>query len=371
VHHEGRLLDADAQAQSRQIHPGVPLSVAKAVLRDQGRYVAYREETFRQARDAWLDVCLEFSAVVEPGLAGEAWVDLSLHPDAVGTARELCSRLAAATGLNVQAGLAPGKWVARLSAALYGPTGVRRGAPLIDPVSDPGVWLAPLPTSMLEPVEPEHRERLVFLGYRRIGQVARAPWRGLKEQFGESAYKIKRAAEGRLHDPVRAAYPPESVFARVDFDHPLDDGRALEAAVDELASRIAGRLVATDRTAGALQLSLEFEHGPPTVVRRAVVKPWQTEPPLRTALRAMLGELHRQARPIAVQAVAHGLLRADRWQSGLLAIPDVAQAHARADAAARRVWAACGEGKIVQASRLTVPRRVEVLREWRRATGWR
>ena len=76
VHHKGRVLDGDATALARQVRPGTLLTEAKAVLQGLGRFVEYREEAFLEARNAWLDVCLEFSGAVEPGLAGEAWIDL-------------------------------------------------------------------------------------------------------------------------------------------------------------------------------------------------------------------------------------------------------------------------------------------------------
>lgn len=371
VHHAGRVLEADATAQSRQVRPGTLLSEAKAVLQGQGRFVEYREEAFQEARDVWLDVCLEFSGAVEPGLAGEAWVDLSPHPDPVGTAHELAARLIESTGLTVQAGLAPAKWVARLAAGVCDPRAVRIGAPVIEPVQDAGAWLAPLPTGLLEPVDPAHREKLVFLGYRRIGQVATAPTVGLREQFGEAAFTIRRAAEGSHPDPVRASYPVESIFERIQFGHPLENRLALEAGLDELALRLAARLCASDRVAGALQLSLEFEDGPPAVARRALAKPWQAASPLRTALGVMLTGLKQDCPPVAAQALAHDLRRADLRQAALVAMPDPCGAQSCAEAAAKRLGAAYGVDTVVRASGLTVPRRVEVLREWRRATGWR
>src|SRR5688500_18634546 len=65
VHRDKAVLCVDAKGRSKGIHAGMPLSEAKAILRD-GTFLPWEEEPYREAQQRWLDVCARFSDVIEP-----------------------------------------------------------------------------------------------------------------------------------------------------------------------------------------------------------------------------------------------------------------------------------------------------------------
>ena len=93
VHHDGKVIDSCEAAQALGVSVGGALSEAKAVLRETGRMIAYHEEDYTGARDAWLDVCLSYSDGLEFGMPHEAYIDLSGHPDPGDVARVLIGQL--------------------------------------------------------------------------------------------------------------------------------------------------------------------------------------------------------------------------------------------------------------------------------------
>ncbi len=369
VHRDGAVLDSGPAARARRVGPGTPLSEAKAILREDGVYLSYSEQETRAARDAWLDVCAAFSETVEPGMPHEAWVDLSLHPDPMGTANELLREVATRTGLLVRAGLAPGKWLAQLAAQPCEAKALGLGVPVLEAVTDPAGFLAPLPTGCLSPVEPAHRERLEFLGYRRVGQVAAAPLRLLTAQFGRSGPLIQQAAQGRCLDRARPLYPADAVSERVAFEGPVADRSVLEAGLTELATRLAQALCASDRIGDRLELVVEPESGVPLVRRRQLARPVQAARPLRVGLGALMGDGPPFA-PVAVRGVMPGLRPAPRVQRSLATMETRDEREHTAETALRSVRAAFGDGAVVRASDVVLPRRLRVLRAWREATGW-
>lgn len=367
VHREGVVLDAGEGAIGRGVKVGQALSEAKAVLRDDGAYVLYREEEFLAARDAWLDVCAAFSDVIEPVTPHEAFIDLTGHPEPRETGEALLGHLQG----ELTAGLAPGKWVARLAARGIDRDALQAGLPVIEQVRDVPAFLSDVPTAYLLPVPPEHRQRLEFLGYRWVREVATAGIGVLSAQFGRDAFLIHEAARGRALDAVVPGYPREAVSARVAFDCPLTDRLQLEEAVNRVCAELSSELCSRDATAEELAVFFEPENGPPIVSRRKLGKPVQAATPLRVAVHALWSNVPLASPPVAVKVLLSGLKKAPRGQVSLHGLAGKEERSRSCDVSVRCLRAAFGEETVKKAVELKVPRRELVLRVWKRATGWR
>ncbi|MCX7798939.1 MAG: hypothetical protein N2109_01190, partial [Fimbriimonadales bacterium] len=84
----------------------------------------------------------------------------------------------------------------------------------------------------------EHRERLVLLGYRCVGQVAHLPLERLQEAFGADGLRMHRAARGGLQEPVRPLYPPRRALARFRFESPVDQAEMVDIGLTRLARQL-------------------------------------------------------------------------------------------------------------------------------------
>lgn len=360
VHRDREVLDCNGRARARGVRPGSSLAEARATLRGEADFVRYVEGEYIEARDGWLDTCLLFSNGIEHESPASAWVDLSPHPDPGDTAARMASELWTRHGFPVSLGLAPAKWIAKIAARRCDPEAADLAI-----VRDALSYLTPLPTALLTPVPRAHRERLVFLGYRRIGDVRRAPLSALVEQFGNDGLLVHEAAHGRLCDRVRPNYPLDSVYESRRFEDGAADRLALEQALRAISAKLAADLQSMDRSATEFQLLFELESGRTLKRTRKLARPTQS---VQSALHAMFSQTEFDERVVAVRATAPQLKRSGARQ---LSIEQSVSDSEAMDRAVHSLHAVYGEGSLQRASEVEAPRREKLLRAWKHATGWR
>lgn len=367
VHSRGLVLDCCDAATNRGVRTGAPLSEAKAILRSGARYVEYREADYTEDRDRWLGACLLYSSRIEHETPASAWIDLSQHPSPGDVAARLLSDLWHQEGLPIAAAVAPAKWLAKVAARLCDPSALFIGVSDAPMIECPASYLAALPTRSLTPVAREHRQRLEFLGYRRIGDVQNVPLHLLSSQFGGDAVLIHQAAHGRLGDPVVPNFPRRTIERYRAFEGCVHDRQTLVLAMREVALEVAAALSSCDSLALATETVLGLESG-------SFVRHVRRLPRPSTALTASL--LHQLERtefkePVASLRVAVPELCGVASRQATLEGADRAQQEKAAGASAGGLRAAFGDATVRKASQIELPRRRRVLRAWSDATGWR
>jgi len=382
IHRDKRVLEINALAAERQIYPGMPLAEAKAILQE-GTFVPWEEEPYRDAQGRWLDLCTEFSDVVEPDEQHSAWIDLSPHPDPSSLARKLIERLSESTGLRVLSGMGWSKWIARLAAS-HGASHAKAQRPQRrqEQTFD---FLASLKTRFLTPVDPEHRTRLEFLGYATIGEVAQVPLSVLRSQFGDAANHILMCARGGFFEPVEAKYPPNSISERVPFEGSVEDLQTLDLALRDLAQALGRRLAKEDKQGKDLVVTLEVdgdsnhkgtentkehkEEGFSIVRRRKFTKPIHNYPSALASLRLLM--IPPPEEPIvAIRARLENVTESKRIQQELTGRTTSADRERGAMAAFQHIRTVFGDAAILTGGEIVEPRRKQVLRAWKDATGW-
>jgi nucleotidyltransferase/DNA polymerase involved in DNA repair len=356
---DGFVLDINQSAQQRGVERGISLRQARAIL-EGGSFKTWQSQEYEARQRAWLDLCIDFSDVIEPADQHAAWLDLSLHPDPLDVVESLIRVLSQKTGLPVSYGIASSKWIAQLAAS-------RDDCGLA--IRDQAAFLSDLPTSDLLPIPPEHCERLRFLGYYKIGEVAKLPLFTLLEQFEDHGYLIHSAAQGTLKQIPRAIYPPDSVSESIIFDSPVESTETMFEVCQTLSKRIGKRLSSRGVQGGQLLVTLELEDGKLNRLIRTFTKPLCCARSVYTALRLLVAPA--LIAPIAsIRAFLPDLVRVSQSQSSL----SYRGSHISAvpvEAAVQRVRTVFGQNAVVLGNEVVLPRRVKVLREWKHATGWR
>ena len=211
-------------------------------------------------------------------------------------------------------------------------------------------------------------ERLVFLGYRRIGDVRRAPLSALVEQFGNDGLLVHEAAHGRFCDRVRTNYPLDSVYESRRFEDGANDRLVLEQALRSISAKLADDLQSRDRSATEFQLLFELESGRTLKRTRKLAHPTQSTRSVQAALHYMFSQTEFDERVVAVRATAPHLKRSGARQ---LSIEQSVSDSEAMDRAVHSLHAVYGEGSLQRASEVEAPRREKLLRAWKHATGWR
>lgn len=247
VLHKRSVLDSNAAARAMGIVPGIAASEARYAARSGViRFVDYREEDYADSARRWLDVCTEYTSVIEPVQPHCAYLDLTALPSPHEVAEPMAADVYHAVRLCPSIGVASSKLIARIAGRALRP-------------GQDAAFLSALPIEALWPVALEHRKRLRFLGYRTIGEVAALPSSLLKKQFGEQGLTILRWAMGIDPSQVRALYPPEQISAKFYFPQPARNDSEIEVALKHLAEDLCGKLVARDAQARKVSLKVAFE----------------------------------------------------------------------------------------------------------------
>lgn len=356
VFRKREVLDANAEARRKGIAPGMRAPQVRSLHREC-KLLNWNPDDFQAKSESWLKRCLPFSGRIEVLDQHCAAVDLSGHPQPIDIAHRLVGALERQPFGVLKYGAGPSKWVAQLAAT--------QGDLLVAP-KGPGEFLAPMPISALWSIEPQSRQRLEFLGYRTIGEVAALPQAVLKGQFGALGSEIAQAARGQGGMPLRPNYPEASLREVFCFASSVDDVQTLERTLKLLAERLSSRL--DGRQSGYLRLTLEWASGLRSPFARRFTRPLYDLATLHAALRALFAGVEFKEE---VASLAITLEKLEPAQARQMAIPVVNQKDGSAvSGAIDGLRATFGTHSVLLASEKAVPRRELVLREIRRATGW-
>ncbi|HZZ84420.1 MAG TPA: DNA polymerase Y family protein [Anaeromyxobacteraceae bacterium] len=259
--HEGKVVLANGRARAAGVVLGS--SVVQAESACTGLLLLPGDEAAdRAALIGLAESMLALAPSVEPAFPEVLLLDASGAPllappgaDAAGAERALAERarrLAARMGFRCRAAVASGRGVARALA--------RAGREELAVVARGGeaAALAPLPLAVLElPAEVE--SRLLALGVRDAGGLARLPEGSLAHRFGACGPAAARLARGEDPSPLTPHVPRGLPEERVELDGPVDRAEPLLFVLRPLAERVAARLAGQGLGASRLELALALD----------------------------------------------------------------------------------------------------------------
>lgn len=356
-----QVLDANPLARSRGVQLGMDFKQARALVEGL-EHEAWSEDAFRTHQRRWLDLLPRYSNTIEPEDQHVAFLDLSLHPDPVAIALTVVQRLQMSfIGANpprVRWGLAESKWLARLGAAYDART---------RPWRDPHGFLNPLSVRALPYLDPEHTQRLAFLGYPTVGDLSLIPDDILYAQFGKSALLMTTLARGEHYEPIRPLYPERSLGFSVRFEGGTTEGLAVQDALRTLANRAGNALTTQERQARAMTLFIETDEGVQRI-EKPLQKPISTVFGCLAALRSVVFDPGPNL-VTEVRLWLGDLQKVEPTQRNLDQSLDNEAKQTRFGEAINAVQRNFGETALRVASQIEIPREQRALREWEAALG--
>jgi DNA polymerase-4 len=366
VHRDKAVLDCNRLALRSGAQIGMGLSEAKALLRG-AHLISWEEDLFRAFQKRWLDICTVFSDVVEPDEQDSVFMDLSGHPDPVLIAWRLQEEIRSSLGLQSSAGLASTKWIAKIAAGEQ-----RRGEvsqALLEACEAPASFLRDLKTKCLLPIAEATRVRLSFLGYSRIGEVAEIPLHILQEQFGDEGFLIHQAARGGVLQKVSANYPEASIADRFRFVGGADTQQEFEVGISHVAGSLSTNLLGKDLQGSELYVTINLEEKETRKLHRRFMKPLQSKRSIYSGILLITaGEIRDRVLELRVQMP--NLKATERFQRELTGAHSQKERANSASAAFAHIRTVFGDSAIAVAGQLAEPRRKQLLRVWKDATGW-
>jgi protein ImuB len=126
----------------------------------------------------------------------------------------------------------------------------------IAPPNGTAAALAILPVAALR-LDAETADSLHHLGLSRIDQLAAIPRGPLARRFGPQVLRRLDQALGRMAEPIAPITPPSVIASRLGFIDPLLTAESFAAVIEQLTTRVCGKL--SRAGIGARRLDLWFE----------------------------------------------------------------------------------------------------------------
>jgi len=269
---------------------------ARAVRTNMKRY---REVSGR------LFVCLRrgFDRL-EPFGLGAAYLDVTSSPDLPEEiARRLQGIVADELGLGLRAGIAAGKFHARLAAEEAGASGCYRVEP-----EQQTAFLSPLPVTRLEGVGAKTAATLAELGAHRIGQLLEIGSDRLQQALGTHGLRIHAYADGRDDRPVRAASHPQSLSREATLEESRDFA-VLTAQIEDLARRLEVDLRAQGLSAGRVALKIRFSDRATNSRSKTLAAPISSAAEIQELTVGLLAHIDAGSRPARGLGIQLGRLQ--------------------------------------------------------------
>ncbi|MCU0316725.1 MAG: hypothetical protein MUC92_09045 [Fimbriimonadaceae bacterium] len=369
LHSNGQVIETSQEAESRSVKPGMSLSEAQSILRDEGTYHQLDPSEFQEARDEWLDLALTVSDQIEPESPASAWINLTGQVNPAELADRFLSLLNTNGGCQLSASLASSKWLAKTTARKIEIDALALGIAQIEILNEEGI-IEGLSPHDLTPLEPEIRERLVLMGYRQVGLIKNVSLKTLTEQFGKKGLLIYQVIRNQWKDSIKPTYPPSSWSNTLAFDGATQNRFTIDLAMKQLCENAQKELTERDVYAQEIVLLGEEEGGNWRSWKRKLAKPIQSASGLLASCNQFLIQEPLLHPIVTLRLILCHLVQATRLQRTLEGLADPRERRIAANTAYYKARETYGDSVLRFAHEIPTERRVKVLRAWRDATGW-
>jgi DNA polymerase-4 len=266
----GAILACSYEAKAYGISAGMAESTALRKCPNLAIVPGHFEE-YSKLSDAVFAICRDFTPELEQISIDEAFLDVTGSVHIFGSpgeiARQLRVRVREEVELNISAGVATTKFLAKIASQVAKPDGLI--------VVEPGAELAfmhPLPVSLMWGVGPVTEKKLSELGVRTIGELAALPRPTANTRLGVGAGDhLWALAHNEDSRPVTRSRRAKSIGAQSAFGAKDQSWERFSEVLLKLSDRVASRLRAKDRAGRTVTVRVRFA-GMTSVTRSHTVR---------------------------------------------------------------------------------------------------
>ncbi|HEY6762217.1 MAG TPA: DNA polymerase IV [Baekduia sp.] len=234
-----RAVVTTASYEARRFGIGSAMSAAEAKRRcPQAITIPPDHQAYSEkSKEVWGLVREEID-VLQQASIDEAYADLSAIDRPLPFLRDLIARVKDQTGIQISAGIAPNRLVAKIASDLGKPAGfVAIGR------EQCAAHVAGQSPRIVPGIGPKTAARLAEMGYATLGALQDAPVEELQARFGER-YGVDLHRRAHLHDdsPVETTRVRKSRSVETTFDVDIADHAELEAVLRQQSNRLAEQL---------------------------------------------------------------------------------------------------------------------------------
>lgn len=289
-HPGGRGVVTTACYVARRFGPRSAMPMFKALeMCPQAVVIPPDMAKYRQASAQIQALFARATPLVQAVSLDEAYLDLSEDtrlvdkPPALLLAR-LARAIESRVGITVSVGLSYNKFLAKLASDRDKP----RGFSVIGRAEATDL-LAPEPVTIITGIGPAGAARLAGMGITTIGQLQGMPEAELVARFGRWGRDLAGLVHGIDNRPVTPNRPAKSISNESTFARDIRDPEMLAAALDALATKLAGRLQRADLAASTVVLKLKTAEFKVMTRHHSLPAPTSRAQILASTARLMLG----------------------------------------------------------------------------------
>lgn len=253
----GVVNTASYEARKFGVRSAMPVSQARRLC-PQAVFLASDYRYYSVASKQFHAILRDFSPLVEPAGADEAYMDVAGTEHLFGTPAEIAAtikrRVNEEIGITASIGVSANKLVSKVASDAGKPNGL-----VVVEAGTEAEFFAPRPIRELPMVGRKTAEVLGSLGIHTIGDIANTPEAALVAKFGKHGAELRQRALGVFDAPVVAQRgDAKSISRDITFDNDEPDGDRLRAVLRSQAERISKELSTTGKAARTVSLRLRF-----------------------------------------------------------------------------------------------------------------
>jgi DNA polymerase-4 len=314
----GVVLTASYEARPFGVGSAMPMARARKLC-PQALIVPPRFSRYREISATVMRTFEDFSPDVEALSLDEAFLEMTGAEKIFGPpadiGRKLKDAVRQATGLTVSVGISGTKYVAKVASGHQKPDGLT-----IVPPETARAWLAPMPVSRLWGVGAKTEPRLLRLGLRTIGDVAKADPQRLARQLGRAGshfYALANAEDPRRVDRGRAS---KSIGSEVTLERDISIGDEMRRHLRRSAEEIGRRLRRKHYVAHGVRVKLKTADFQILTRQHRLARPTDVADEIHAIGVSLLGEFGHRGPFRLIGMAAYELVRSEeKGQADLFA----------------------------------------------------
>jgi DNA polymerase-4 len=236
----GVVSAASYEARRYGVHSAMPIFQAKQKCPD-GIFVPARMARYKEVSRKIMDICREFTPLVEPVSIDEAYMDITeskvLYGNPEQIALQLKRKLRDAVKLTCSVGVAPNKFLAKVASDLDKPDGLTVILP-----ENVLQFIDALPIQKVPGVGKKTYRQLEMMGIKTLGDVKKFPLKTLLNRLGKFGNRLVELAAGSDSSQVTPFTLHKSISSERTLDSDTRDPELLKRYMLTQAEEVARQM---------------------------------------------------------------------------------------------------------------------------------
>ena len=300
----GVVAAASYEARHHGVRAGMTLAEARRTLPGL-TIVPARMDVYREASAQAHAIFADFTAIIEPIMLDEAYLDVTATtlPSATAVAVEIRQRIRAELGLVASAGVSYNKFLAKLGSDSIKPDGL-----LVIRPKDGQTFVEDLAIERFHGVGKATAEKMARLGIRTGRDLRNHPLENLIATFGKKGKYFHEIGHGDDSGPVIVDRPRKSYSVERSFRKPMQSLEEVQRGLHSIVDDVWAKSMDYDARGRHISLKLRFSDFTMAAKGRTLEAPFRTREELCVACICLLESLGPLPLDVRLIGVSIGLL---------------------------------------------------------------